>query len=181
MNHQIGTKMREDSDVELLARVVEGDVEAWATLYERHSDRCAQIAVRLLGDAEAAQDVVQDVFVSAWRRAGTYSPGRGTVRAWLAVQSRSRAFDRHRRAHARRNAYRRMPSRETTYELESWADHGRVTDALRGLPTPQRDVLELGYWHGLSSTEIAAHRGIPVGTVKSRTASGLRRLRQAFT
>ncbi len=141
------------------------------------------LARRILGSQADAEDLVHDVFIEAWRHAADYDPDRGSVKAWLVLRTRSRAVD------IRRSAARTMvdyDSRELA-RLCAWSedaalgpDKQRVRQLLRSLPKEQSDVLLLGYFEGLSSTEIAERISAPVGTVKSRIASALARLRAAL-
>ena len=138
------------------------------------------LARRILGNQADAEDLVHDVFIEAWRHAADYDAERGTVKAWLVLRTRSRAVD------IRRSAARTMvdyDSRELA-RLCGWSedaalapDRQRVRQLLRSLPKEQSDVLLLGYFEGLSSTEIAERISAPVGTVKSRIAAALSRLR----
>jgi RNA polymerase sigma-70 factor (ECF subfamily) len=126
-------------------------------------------------------DVVHDVFLEAWRRASGYDPARGTVRAWLLVRLRSRALDRHRAASGAPvpiDSIGQLEERAAEAEDPALApDRAAVRRALETLSDEQRAVLELGYFQGLSSSEIALRTGIPIGTVKSRVATALARLR----
>ena len=139
------------------------------------------LAVRMLGRVEEAEELVHDVFVEAWKKASTFDPGRGTVRAWLVTRTRSRALDRIRAPKRARTTQvgeppRDEPDRKAGDPSEE-IDHRRVKEALAALTQPQREVIELSYFRGLSSSEISGALGIPIGTVKSRMAAGLRSLR----
>jgi RNA polymerase sigma-70 factor (ECF subfamily) len=157
-----------------------GDAGAIAQLYDRHAPVMLALARRILGSQADAEDLVHDVFIEAWRHAADYDPDRGTVKAWLVLRTRSRAVD------IRRSAARTMvdyDNRELS-RLFGWSedaalapDRQRVRQLLQSLPKEQSDVLLLGYFEGLSSTEIAERIKAPVGTVKSRIASALSRLR----
>ncbi len=169
-------------DVLLVRAMADGDRGALARLYDRHANTLMALGVRVLGDREAAQDLLHDVFLEAWRRAGTYDESRGSVKAWLAMRMRSRALDRIRkRKRTRTVSLERestLPERKaSTPSPDSAPDRQRVRRCLAELPENQRAVLQLAYFAGLSSTEIAARLELPIGTVKSRTAAALRRLR----
>ncbi len=172
------------SDADLVAAMAGGDRDATRQLYDRHAGLMLGVATRLLSDRSAAEDLVHDVFLEAWRNAGSYDPGRGTVRTWLMVRLRSRALDRLRSAAWRRRVDTgdRMPEPSDRPEVDPAAggDRDRVRGALAELPEPQRRVLELAYYRGLSSSEVADVLGVPVGTVKSRTAAAFRKLRAAL-
>jgi RNA polymerase sigma-70 factor (ECF subfamily) len=163
-------------DAALVAALVVGDRDALAELYRRHGGTLLAVALRILGDRAEAEEIVHDVFVEAWRQAVQYDPARGSARAWLVTRARSRALDRVKApARARRVAVESAP--EPVAAEADPSDASRVQRALASLPAEQRAVLELGYFEGLSSTEIAARLDIPVGTVKSRVAAALQRLR----
>lgn len=135
----------------------------------------------MLGGRREAEDLVHDVFLEAWRRADGYDPVRGTVRAWLLVRLRSRALDRHRaerREPASLDGVGRLDEQVADGEDPALApDRAAVRRALQTLSREQRAILELSYFQGLSSSEIALHTGTPLGTVKSRMANALARLR----
>jgi RNA polymerase sigma-70 factor (ECF subfamily) len=171
-------------DVEVLAEAARGNVRALAALYDRYAALALTMARRMLGEA-GAEDLVQDVFMEVWRRADAYDPARGTVRTWLLVRLRSRALDRLRSATARREVPTEdvAPNRAAP-EVEDPSlvpDRRAVREALAQLPDDQRQVLELAYFQGMSSSEIAERMGSPIGTVKSRTAAAMVKLRAAMT
>lgn len=167
------------ADVVRVERLADGDVEALGELFQRHGGALFAVARRMVGDD--ADDLVHDVFVEAWRHAATYAPERASVRTWLLVRCRSRALDRLRSARARRSValgmQERAPEAAAPEAGGAGLDGARAWAALEALPTPQRHVIELAYFGGLSASEIAAQIGAPVGTVKSRTAAALRALR----
>lgn len=161
-----------------------GHVDALSTLYDRYSELCLGAAVKMLGDRGRAEDLVHDLFMEVWRHAAAYDRSRGTVRTWILVRLRSRALDRLRSATARREiTVEDATAAEVAPEAEDPSlspDRAAVVRALGELPDEQRQVLELAYFQGLSSSEIAEHMGSPLGTVKSRTAAGLAKLRAAM-
>jgi RNA polymerase sigma-70 factor, ECF subfamily len=173
------------ADARLMAAMAGGDQQALAQLYDRHAGALLGLGVRMLKDRAAAEDLVHDVLLEAWRKAAAYEPERGTVRTWLMLRTRSRAVDRLRSAQHRREvsseshpvAARPAPQ---SSDPSLRPDHTRVRVALHELPTDQRHVVELSYLQGMSSSEIARHLKIPMGTVKSRMAAGLSKLRAAF-
>jgi RNA polymerase sigma-70 factor (ECF subfamily) len=171
-----------DLDAELVARMADGDRGAMSELYARHSSILLGLAVRIVKDRREAEDLLHDVFLEAWRAAKSFDPKRGRVRTWLAIRMRSRALDLQKSARVSRNAG--DAGLETLVDagasVASSADHARVRAALAELGPDQRRVLELAYFEGLSCTEIAEKVAIPVGTVKSRLAAGLDRLRGAL-
>ena len=166
-----------------------GDGAALRTLYDQHARGVFSLAVRILRSQQDAEDLVQEVFVQAWRQAIRYDPGRGTVAAWLLVQTRSRAIDQLRSRRARPKgtdaegvlAQQRDPSDGAYVEVVRLEQADAVRRALDGLPHPQRAALELAYYEGLTHAEIAAQLEEPLGTVKTRIRQGLLRLRDALT
>jgi RNA polymerase sigma-70 factor (ECF subfamily) len=170
-------------DVELISGAAEGDRDCLAALYDRYAPACLAIGRRILGDRREAEDLLHDVFLEAWRQAGDYDQGRGTVRSWLLMRMRSRALDRRKAASFARRAD--LPTGDSISEsaplpLEDptlGPDRSAVRLALAQLPAEQRQVLELGYFEGLSSSEIAERVRAPIGTVKSRVAAALAKLR----
>jgi RNA polymerase sigma-70 factor, ECF subfamily len=169
-------------DAALVASIARGDREALATLYERHAGILLGLAMRIVRDRREAEDLLHDVFLEAWRSAKDFDPKRGRVRTWLAIRMRSRALDLQKSARVSRNAGDAgLEILVDEAAMGTSPDHGRVRAALAELNPDQRQVLELAYFEGLSCTEIAARVAIPVGTVKSRVAAGLDRLRQGLT
>ena len=173
-------------DTSLVAALADGDESALAVLYDRHAPLLLGLARRMLGDAGDAEDLVHDVMVAAWRDADRYEPQRASVRSWLCMRLRSRALDRLRSARVRRSESLDEHPRGAdgfaapAVATDTAGDEGRLHAALADLAEPQRQVLELAYFHGLSSSEIALNLGIPIGTVKSRTAAAFARLRLAL-
>jgi RNA polymerase sigma-70 factor, ECF subfamily len=171
-------------DAELVARMARGDREAAGELYDRHSATLFALALRILGARGEAEDLVHDVFLEAWRHAAEYDPARASVRAWLAVRTRSRALDCRKSARVSRSVglpeeWLESPA-DSAREPGHVVDQGRLRHVLVALPPEQREVLVLGYFEGLSSSEIAERLALPIGTVKSRVAAALGRLRAAF-
>lgn len=171
----------EEGDAALVAGIAEGDRVALARLYNRYAPTLLAVGQRMLGGPREAEDLVHDVFIEAWRRASSYDPRRGSVRAWLLVRLRSRALDR-RRARSGQpisiDSVARLEERAAEGEDPALApDRAAVRRALETLSIEQRAVLELGYFQGLSTSEIALRTGAPIGTVKSRLATALARLR----
>lgn len=150
-------------------------------LYDRHAPVMLALGQRILGSRREAEDLLHDVFIEAWRRSKDYDPGRGSVRAWLTMRMRSRALDRIRsagRAKVVLDDSGQTPDREAPDDPSTAPDQARVREAVASLPEDERIVLELGYFGGLTSSEIAKEIDIPVGTVKSRVARALRSLRE---
>jgi len=171
----------EDADDEaLVAAMADGDRTALAALYERHAALLLGLALKIVRERREAEDLLHDVFLEAWRAAKDFDPKRGRVRTWLAIRMRSRALDLQKSARVSRNSGDGGLELLVDDSAGSSPDHGRVRSALAALGDEQRSVLELAYFEGLSCTEIAQRIAIPVGTVKSRIAAGLCRLRSGL-
>jgi RNA polymerase sigma-70 factor, ECF subfamily len=164
-------------DEALVAAMAAGDRASLATLYARHSPLLLGLALRIVRERREAEDLLHDVFLEAWRSAKDFDPKRGRVRTWLAIRMRSRAIDLQKSARVSRNTG--DGGLELLVDEGDGAnpDHGRIRGALAALGLEHRRVLELAYFEGLSCSEIAERIAIPIGTVKSRIAAGLDRLR----
>ncbi|HEX5691750.1 MAG TPA: sigma-70 family RNA polymerase sigma factor [Roseiflexaceae bacterium] len=178
----------ERTDAELLALVARREQRALAALYDRFGGRVFALALRLLGDRQAAEEVTQDVFLRIWQRAATFQPGTASVLAWLLAITRNRSIDELR---SRRGAARRQETAElASAPADLAADPQRraedrllaedVRRMLATLPSRQRRALELSIFGGLSHSEISAALDTPLGTVKSWMRQGLRQLREAL-
>lgn len=167
-------------DAALMERAITGDRTAMAKLYERHAGILLGLALRIVRERREAEDLLHDVFLEAWRHAKEFDPKRGRVRTWLAIRMRSRALDLQKSARVSRNAGDAGLEVVPDEREGASPDHARVRTALAGLGEDQRRVVELAYFEGLSCTEIATRISIPVGTVKSRLAAGLQRLRDGI-
>lgn len=180
-----GEQLSEEAPDEwLLARIAERDLSALDLLYRRYSRMTFGVAYHILCSAEAAEDVVQDAFLTVWRRAETYAADRGSARTWLLSVVRNRAIDLTRRGAGRPvgaplEAVFELaaPDVDTSAEALARIEAARVRAALDCLPRLQREVVELAFFSGLSYPEIAVRVGIPLGTVKSRIRLALNRLR----
>ena len=177
------TRLAELDDVELMREAARGQLEAISRIYDRFAGLLMTMAEKILTDRAMAEDLVHDVFLEVWRHAASYDPARGSVRTWILVRLRSRALDRLRSAKTRREVGtddQESHGGIAADELEDpmlEPDRKAVRVALAELPGEQREVLELAYFHGLTSSEIAERMGSPLGTVKSRTAAALAKLR----
>jgi RNA polymerase sigma-70 factor, ECF subfamily len=165
-------------DAALVVAMATGDRAAFARLYERHAGTLLALAMRIVGERRAAEDLLHDVFLEAWRRAQDFDPTRGRVRTWLAIRMRSRAVDHQRSHRVSRNSGDAPLAAIVDDAPVSSPDHARVRAVLATLVPEQREIVELAYFRGLSCSEIAAQVSIPIGTVKSRLAAGLRSLRE---
>lgn len=169
-------------DVQLIASMVRGDRGALASLYDRYATLLLAVATRILADRREAEDLVHDVMLEVWRHSPDYDIARGTVRAWILIRLRSRALDRKKSVGATRvvavDPERLHQERDSLAEDPAFGpDRTAVRRALAALPDDQRTVLALAYFEGLSSSEIAERIDTPIGTVKSRVAAALAKLR----
>lgn len=163
-----------------------GDEAALSTLYDRYSRTVLGVGLRLLGDRTLAEELVQEVFLKIWRSSHTFDASRGTFSTWLYRVTRSVASDLYRKrtrsvrqtfdGDSRIAAVRdSSPGPQELVDL-SWLSW-RVSRALEGLGEVHREVIELAYFRGLTQREISQHTGVPIGTVKTRTSTALKRLR----
>ena len=195
-------------DAALVAAVAAGSEAALAELYDRHADAVHAAALRLLGDRQGAEDVVQEAFLTLWNRADRFDPALGSLAAWLLTVARNRAVDRLRAA-GRRPQLVSLPPTSADDEPDSSAlerlaaernvvggagpavtdpvvaldlaeRRAAVRRVVGGLAEPERAAILLAYRDGLSQSEIAARLGWPLGTVKTRTRRALARLREAL-
>jgi len=165
-----------------VSAVRSGDENAMAMLYDRYSSIVYSVALRVLGDTGAAEDVLQEVFMQLWRNPGGFDSSRGNLAAWLAVISRNRAIDAVRKRRPDTDIADVIVSVEP--DLAGDAERARAMEKVRGalgaMPSAQRSALEMAYFEGLTHTEIAAKTGEPLGTIKTRIRAGLLALRKAF-
>lgn len=160
-------------------RLARGDRQALATLYSLHGSVVFAVILRLVKDRAEAEELVQETFLEAWRRAAQYQPERANIAAWLVTIARSRTIDRLRAKGTvdRTLDVERRDVTEPARSPDDLVDAARVKSAVRErvakLPPEQRTLLELAWDEGLSQSEIAARTGLPLGTVKTRTRSAL--------
>jgi RNA polymerase sigma-70 factor (ECF subfamily) len=169
---------REETDAELIQRIGDGDRRAFESLYERYARPVYGFALRRLRDRGQAEDVAQETFASVWRSASSYRPERGPGAAWLYAVARNAVVDRIRVNARGAPSVPAEPASEAGPEEHAQTDWlaWRVHRAFAELPETERSVLELAYWGELSQSEVAHFLGIPLGTVKTRTRSGLARM-----
>jgi RNA polymerase sigma-70 factor (ECF subfamily) len=177
------------ADEDLMPLMQRGDARAFELVYDRHSGAAFSLAYRMCGTRAAAEDVVQESFVSIWRSGARYDRMRGSVRTWVLGIVHNRAIDSLRRSnvHDRRRASdegleERFEARERTEVEVAQRDEAReVREALTGLPAEQSRVIELAYFGGFTHTEIADITGAPIGTIKGRMRLGLEKMRAQLT
>jgi RNA polymerase sigma-70 factor (ECF subfamily) len=167
--------------------VAEGDQQALASLYDATGRTVFGLLLRILADSSAAEEVLLDVYTQVWRQATAYSAERGTPLAWLTTIARSRAIDRLRRGRLEQKRTEPLDLTATQVaaagasveeDVQARETGAFVRAALDALAPEQREVIELAYYGGMSHSEIAAARNLPLGTVKTRTRLGMMRLRE---
>lgn len=170
-------------DGELIEAIKAGERRGLAELYDKYAPVMLRVAFRILRNRRDAEDLLHDVFLEVWRKAQAYDSRRGSVRNWLLIRVRSRAIDRMRtlrlaQAHAMAERANEQTMGAECDEVAKAADAGVARNALNSLNSAQRQVIELGYFQGLTCREIAQRCEIPVGTVKSRLSGALVKLRR---
>ena len=171
------------SDEALVALLARADESALAELYDRFGRVAYGLALRVVRDPSLAEDAVQDAFLAAWRSADRFMPERASARTWLLTFVHRRAVDVVRREQRRRTEPIETPASDAAAPASDesvWLrlERERVQNALRRLPDPQREAIELAYYGGFTQAELAERLGQPLGTIKSRMFAGLAHLRE---
>jgi len=171
-----------DDDMRLVARLRAGDQQAMSELYDRYAKVVYAVALRVLQNTSAAEDVLQDVFLQLWRNPDAFDASRGNLAAWLAVISRHRSIDRLRKRRPEVDIEECVIAGgpDLSDETERNLVIEKVRSVLAEMNPDQRRALELAYFQGLTHTEIAEKTGEPLGTIKTRIRGGLRLLRAKF-
>ncbi len=180
-----GVTLRDLADEDLMQYVRRGEAAAFEIVYERHSTASFSLAYRMTGNRNAAEDVVQEAFLSLWRSNARYDRTRGSVRTWVLGIVHNRAIDSLRRSvvHDKRRASdegieeRFESSDRTDVEVARRDEAREVREALTTLPAEQSKVIELAYFGGFTHTEIASMLDTPIGTIKGRMRLGLVKMR----
>ena len=171
------------TDLSLVARVRARDESAMATLYDRYSSLVYAVALRVLGETGAAEDVLQEIFLQLWRKPAAFDSARGSMGAWLSVIARNRSIDALRKRKPETDIEDVVLSVETDFADN--ADRGRalvkIREAMGKMAGPQKLALEMAFFEGLTHTEIAEKTGEPLGTIKTRIRAGLLTLRAAVS
>jgi len=179
-------------DRELVRAIGRGNEEAFRGLFRRYAPSAMAVALRVVGQPYLAEEAVQEGFLALWRNPSSYEEMRGSVKAWLMATVHNRAVDLVRREETQRRRAEDAQPDEDVVTLEDPADkvvdeiglpeeRKAVRAALEDLPPEQRQVIELMYFDGLSQTRVAERLSLPLGTVKSRTLLGMRKLRAALS
>jgi RNA polymerase sigma-70 factor (ECF subfamily) len=181
----MGTAASNDAD--LLLEVARGVPGSLHRIYARHRNKLASVSMRILQDSCEAEDVLHDVFVVVFLRAGQFDPARGSAIAWLTTLTRNLSLDRLRRTQRQRSVRQRFLRHEPKEEAltpealtASASQRRRVRRALSGLREIERRALEATFFEGLSYPELAARTQLPLGTIKSRIHRGLCSMREAL-
>jgi RNA polymerase sigma factor (sigma-70 family) len=175
-------------DSQLVELVAQRDAGALEALYDRYGRAAYSLARRILTEETLAQDVVQEVFLSLWRDARRFDPGRGTVATYLLSMTHHRAVDVVRREENLRRwrtsdeglELEADPKARVEDEVEASERRAEVRSALAELPAAQREALLLAYFGGYTQREVAVLVGVPLGTVKTRMAAGMRKMKEAL-
>jgi RNA polymerase sigma-70 factor, ECF subfamily len=176
------------ADESLISLIAESDdPRAFATLYDRHSRAAYSLAYRMLGEKQAAEDLLQDAFLKVWRRATSYRTERASVKTWILSIVHNRGIDQLRSLASRRRTQERVEASAPTSQpsdafSEAWRNSQReqLGQALGSLPKEQSEILELAYISGCTHVEISEVLGLPLGTVKGRLRLGLKKVRNYF-
>lgn len=165
-----------------MTRLASGDADAVRDVYRRFARPVYSMGLRMTGSAETAEELTQDVFVAAWRKAAAYDPARGRLSTWLLTIAHNLAVDRLRREAARPQRSGVQVEELTGHgitEEDGVLDRELVRRAFLLLSNAERILLAMAYYRGWTAREIAAHDGIPLGTVKTRMRAALIKLRRA--
>lgn len=175
------------ADEELISLVERKDSRAFAVLYDRHSRVAFSLAYRLMGERQAAEDLVQEVYLRVWRSTGSYRAERGSVRTWILSIVHHRGVDLLRSSSSRRRTQDKVESSAETIQpseafSEAWRNSQRdqVRQALNTLPAEQLKILELAYFSGYTHVEISELLDLPLGTVKGRMRLGMKKIKDYF-
>jgi RNA polymerase sigma-70 factor, ECF subfamily len=175
------------ADEDLISLVEARDAEAFAVLYDRHGRAGYSLAYRMMGERQAAEDLVQDAFLKVWRGAGSYRLERGSVRTWLLSILHNQGIDQLRSLASRRRTQDSVEASAPRFQpseafAESWRNFQReqVREAMKTLPPEQLRILELAYFCGYTHLEISELLDIPLGTVKGRMRLGLKKVKDYF-
>jgi RNA polymerase sigma-70 factor, ECF subfamily len=167
----------------LLQKLLSGDEEAIRTIYARFARPVYSLGLRLLGSSEAAEELTQDVFLTAWRKAGRFDASRGRLSTWLMAIAHNLAVDRLRRENGAGRPtlvlVEELPERATEEEVEPIIERDSARRAMASLSDAERGLLIRAYFQGLTAREISEADGIPLGTVKTRLRTSLIKIRRA--
>ena len=186
----VAVDLSDARDRELVEAIARGEEEAFRGLFGRYAPTALALARRVVRQPFLAEEIVQEAFLAVWRNPAGFDRQRGSVKAWLMVMVHHRAVDAVRREESQRRRAEESQRSDPVVVLDhadqvaeavgAPQEREAVRNALGGLPEQQRQVIELMYFDGLSQSKIAERLDLPLGTVKSRTLLGMRRLRSAM-
>jgi RNA polymerase sigma-70 factor (ECF subfamily) len=180
------TELAADENADLLVQISSGDESAFTRFYDKFAGPLYAMLIKMLGNAQDAEEVLQLAFMQVWNRAGTFQPGRASVFTWLVIITRSKAIDRirHRQRQSRLIDEATEEIASEGGELQAEAEkvpmsdqHEIVRNALQQIAEEQRIPIEMAFFQGMSQTEIANALSAPLGTIKARIRRGMLRLR----
>jgi len=179
-----------EAEIALMRRVAQGDRRGFEQLYDRFSGVLFSMAYRVLNNQEAAEDVLQDVFIQIWEKAHLYDPARGKPMTWAVTLTRNKSIDRLRSTLRRSRlqddvqreaeTFEKFDARSSFDAVASGETHQLVREAIQKLSKDQREAIELAFFSSLTQTEIAERLGEPLGTVKARIRRGMMKLREVL-
>ena len=173
-------------DKQLISQIAEGNERAFITLYDRYCNRVYTLALHIMHDQMAAEEVLQETFLKLWNHADQYMPGRGPLNIWLLTIARRTALERLRFESHRPSLFdeddpssllESFPEPETSTEEARWRS---LYLAVQALPRDEKRVIEMAYYQGLSQSEISELLDMPLGTVKTHVRTGMSRLRKQW-
>lgn len=174
----------EGEEEQLLRRLAAGEIESFEVIYDRYSRSVYSLAWKMLGDAQTAQEVTQEVFEAIWRGAKAFAPGRGRARTWILAMAHHKSVDAMRRQRVRLSeplSEAHPDEADIVAAAMRRVEAATVRAALATLSEAQRAVVVLAYYGGYTQQEIARRLGVPLGTVKTRIRDGLQKLRDRLT
>ncbi len=177
----------QQTEVELLQRIAEGDKDALSSLYDRFIRQVYSLSLRMLENQSLAEEVAQDVFMTVWSRGTSYNSDRGSFISWLLSVTHNRCIDELRKRR-RRARFATVDIDDVRFDIGGSADEvinaifsrssrAKIAEALNKLPPPQKQVIVMAYFQGLTQSEISGVLGTPLGTVKTRMRLGLQKMR----
>jgi len=180
-----------EAEVALLQKVARGDRRSFEELYQRFSGVLFSTAYRVLNNQEAAEDVLQDVFVQIWEKAPLYDPARGKPMTWAVTLTRNKSIDRLRSTQRRSrlqddfqqesDSFEKFDDRNSFELVSAGETNDLVREVMKKLSTDQREAIELAFFSSMTQIEIAERLGEPLGTIKARIRRGMMRLRELLS
>jgi RNA polymerase sigma-70 factor (ECF subfamily) len=191
MDTEVAAQKELEAEIALLKQIGQGDRRSFETLYDRFSRVLFSTAYRVLNNQEAAEDVLQDVFIQIWEKAPLYDPSRGKPMTWAITLTRNKAIDRlrstQRRGRLQDELMQASQSAEqfddrNSFDAASTGDTNKlVHEAIHKLSKDQREAIELAFFSSLTQTEISERLKLPLGTVKARIRRGMMRLKELLS